>query len=123
KTAVAGKWQVNDFRIQPEAMVSHGFDDYCMWTGYEADNPPSAERYWNPYLHTKEGSKTYTGQFGEDIFTAFLIDFMQKHRDEPMFLYYPMCITHVPFTSTPDEPDVTGKYPCHKAMVRYMDRM
>lgn len=121
KTAAAGKWQVNDFRVQPEAMVSHGFDDYCMWTGYETGNPPSAERYWNPYIHTKEGSKTYTGQFGEDIFSDFLIDFMKKNKNKPMFLYYALCLTHIPFTSTPAEPNVTEKYDCHKAMVRYMD--
>lgn len=48
KIAAAGKWQVNDFRVQPEAMVYHGFDDYCMWTGFETGNPASAERYWNP---------------------------------------------------------------------------
>lgn len=121
KTAVAGKWQINDFRVQPEAMVSHGFDEYCMWTGGEAGNPASDERYWNPYIHTKEGSKTYTGQFGEDIFTDFLIDFMKKNVDEPMFMYYAVCLTHTPFTSTPAEPNVTEKYDCHKAMVRYMD--
>jgi len=74
KTAAAGKWQINDFRVQPEAMVSHGFDEYCMWTGYETNNLPSAERYWDPYVHTKTGSKTYKGQFGEDIFSDFLID-------------------------------------------------
>ena len=121
KTAAVGKWQVNDFRVQPEAMVEHGFDDYCMWTGYETGNQPSAERYWNPYIHTREGSKTYSGQFGEDIFSDFLIDFMKKNSEEPMFLYYAMCLTHIPFTSTPAEPNVSEKYDCHKAMVRYMD--
>lgn len=121
KTAVAGKWQINDFRIQPDAMTHHGFDDYCMWTGGEAGNPASDERYWNPYIHTKLGSKTYKGEFGEDIFSDFLIRFMKENKKHPMFLYYPMCLTHTPFTSTPLEPDVTGKYDCHKAMVRYMD--
>lgn len=121
KTAAAGKWQINDFRVQPEAMVSHGFGDYCMWTGYEAGNQASAERYRNPYIHTKAGSRTYSGQFGEDIFSGFLIDFMKENKDKPMFLYYAMCLTHMPFTSTPAEPDVTEKYDCHKAMVRYMD--
>ena len=47
KTCVAGKWQVNDFRLQPEAMIKHGFDDYCMWTGAEGGNvEKSKERYW-----------------------------------------------------------------------------
>ena len=121
KTAAVGKWQVNDFRVQPDAMVSHGFDDYCMWTGFEAGNPASAERYWNPYIHTKKGSKTYYGQFGEDIFSEFLIDFMKENKDKPMFLYYAMCLTHTPLQAHLSEPDVTEKYDCHKAMVRYMD--
>jgi len=121
KTVVAGKWQINDFRVHPEIMVAHGFDEYCMWTGYETGNPASSERYWNPYIHTKEGSKTYSGRFGEDIFSDFLIDFLKKNRDKPIFLYYAMCLTHTPFTSTPAEPDVKEKYDCHKAMVRYMD--
>lgn len=123
KTAAAGKWQVNDFRVHPDAMEKHGFDDYCMWTGYETGNDPSANRYWDPYIHTREGSKTYEGQFGEDVFSDFLIDFMREHRDEPMFLYYPMCLPHTPLTSTPLEPEVEGKYGKYKAMVRYTDHI
>jgi arylsulfatase A-like enzyme len=122
-TAIAGKWQINDFRVQPKVLNELGFDDYCMWTGWEADNPPSAERYWDPYIHTKKGSKTYAGQFGEDIFTDFLIDFMKQHKDEPMLMYYPMALPHGPLTPTPDEPNVTGKEETHLAMVRYVDKM
>ena len=101
KTAAAGKWQVNDFRVQPDAMKNHGFDDWCMWTGYETGNPPSADRYWDPYLFTKEGSKTYPGEFGEDLMTDFLIDFMKKNKEDPMFMYYAMCLTHTPLVPTP----------------------
>ncbi|MCH2206080.1 MAG: sulfatase-like hydrolase/transferase [Lentisphaerales bacterium] len=121
KTAVAGKWQVNDFRVQPEAMVHHGFDDYCMWTGYEAGVKASAQRYWDPYIHTKEGSKTYSGKFGEDIFADFLIDFMKQNKENPMFMYYAMCLPHGPLVATPNEPDVKDKMAKHKAMVRYSD--
>lgn len=121
KTAVTGKWQVNDFRVQPEAMVKHGFDEYCMWTGYEAGVKASAERYWDPYIHTKEGSKTYKGKFGEDIFSDFLIDFMKKNKKDPMFMYYAMCLPHTPFVHTPLEPNVKSKMDKHKAMVRYVD--
>ncbi|MAX26689.1 MAG: N-acetylgalactosamine 6-sulfate sulfatase [Phycisphaeraceae bacterium] len=121
KTASVGKWQVNDFRVQPDAMKNHGFDDWCMWTGFEAGNPSSGERYWDPYLHTREGSRTYEGDFGEDVFTDFLISFMEENKDDPMFLYYAMCLTHTPFVATPAEPDATEKYARHKAMVRYMD--
>ncbi|MBW6480504.1 MAG: sulfatase-like hydrolase/transferase [Bacteroidales bacterium] len=121
KNAAAGKWQVNDFRVQPEIMKEHGFDDYCMWTGYETGNPPSAERYWDPYIHTKSGSKTYHGQFGEDVFVDFLIDFMGKNKNGPIFLYYSMCLPHTPLTTTPAEPVVSGNIERHKAMVRYID--
>ncbi|MDF1860366.1 MAG: sulfatase-like hydrolase/transferase [Verrucomicrobiales bacterium] len=123
KTAVAGKWQINDFRVEPEVMVKHGFDDYCMWTGYEAGNPPSGNRYWDPYIHTRAGSRTYEGEFGEDIFADFLIDFMKQNRDEPMFVYYPMCLPHTPFVTTPLEPEAEGKIGMHKAMVRYADHV
>ena len=42
-----------------------GFDDWCMWTGYETGNPPSANRYWDPYVITKDTpARTYEGVFG-----------------------------------------------------------
>ena len=121
-TCAAGKWQINDFRIQPDIMVRHGFDEYCMWTGGEGGNiEVSQKRYWDPYIHTKTGSKTYNGQFGDDIFTDFIIRFMGRNKDKPMMIYYPMCLTHGPFTTTPHEPQATGKTGKFKAMVRYTD--
>ncbi len=120
-TAAAGKWQINDFRVQPDAMVQHGFDHYAMWTGYETLNPPSAERFQEPYIHTKEGSKTYEGQFGPDVFADFLISFIGSHRDQPMFLYFPMVLTHPPLVPTPLEPEAEGMIGRHSAMVRYTD--
>ena len=122
-TAVVGKWQINDFRIEPEAMKKHGFDDWCLWTGYETGNPPSAERYWDPYINTPNGSKTYKGKFGPDVYTDYLIRFMTEHRDQPMMLYFPMALTHGPLVATPDEPNVKSPLDKHKAMVRYTDRL
>lgn len=122
KTCIAGKWQVNDFRLQPEAMANHGFDYYCMWTGGEGGNlKKSDKRYWDPYIHTKAGSKTYEGKFGADIFSDFIINFMKKNKNYPMMIYYPMCLPHGPLTNTPAEPDVVDKIGKHKAMVRYTD--
>jgi len=122
-TCIAGKWQINDFRLEPEATVNAGFDEYCMWTGGENGSPskePSQLRYWDPYIHTKEGSKTYKGQFGEDIFSDFIIDFMKKNKEKPMMIYYPMCLPHGPLTTTPAKKNVP-KEEQHKAMVRYTD--
>lgn len=122
-TCIAGKWQINDFRLEPDATVLAGFDEYCMWTGGENGGPStkaSQERYWDPYIHTKEGSKTYEGEFGPDIYTDFIIDFMKRNKDKPMMIYFPMCLTHGPLTTTPLEPDAPREEQ-HKAMVRYTD--
>jgi len=120
-TVAAGKWQVNDFRIEPEAMVKHGFDDYAMWTGYETGVPASAERYWDPYIHTKQGSKTYQGEFGEDIFSEFLLRFIDKNKTQPWFAYFAMNLPHSPYVTPPHAAKLTDKMDKHKAMVEYAD--
>lgn len=125
-TAIAGKWQISDFRVEPDALDKAGFDDWCMWTGYEADNPPSGERYWDPYIFTKDKpSQTYEGKFGPDMFCDFVIDFARNKAEagSPFFIYYPMVLTHTPFTTTPLEPEAEGKEAKHKAMVRYSDHI
>ena len=123
-TCAAGKWQINDFRIEPQAMKKHGFDDWAMWTGFEAGNPVSGERYQDAYINTPtDGSRTYIGKFGPDIYTDHLINFMRNHKEEPMCLYYPMALVHPPQVSTPDEPDAKIHLDKHKAMVRYVDKL
>jgi len=121
-TCAAGKWQIDDFRVEPRAMDEAGFDEWCMWTGYETGNPPSGNRYWDAYINTPEGSKTYEGEFGPDVYCDYLIDFMRRNKDKPMLLYFPMALTHGPLTTTPDEPDAP-KDEQHRAMVRYTDKL
>lgn len=123
RTAIAGKWQINDFRLEPKALEKHGFDDWCMWTGFEAQNKPSAERYWDAYIHTRGGSKTYKGKFGPDIYCDFLVDYIHANKTKPMMLYFPMALTHGPLIHTPDELKVTDRMAKHKAMVHYTDKL
>jgi len=123
QTCIAGKWQINDFRIQPKILNELGFDEFCMWTGYESGVPASAERYWDPYLHTADGSRTYEEQFGPDICNRFVTDFIARQkRRQPFFIYYPMILTHGPLTTTPHEPNVARRDQ-HRAMVEYMDHL
>ena len=97
-TCAAGKWQINDFRIEPQAMKKHGFDDWAMWTGSETGNPASGKQLHDAYINTpEEGSKTYAGKFGSDIYADRLVEFMRDHKEEPMCLYYPMILTHRPW--------------------------
>ena len=127
RTCIARKCQINDVRIRPDVVNDLGFDEFCMWTGFEAQNPPSGERYWNPYLFTKEGSKTYKGKFGPDVCNQFILDFIDAHtasaqtRDKPFFVYYPMILTHGPLTTTPHARDAAGSRGRFSAMVQYMD--
>ena len=123
RTAVAGKWQINDFRLEPKALEKHGFDDWCMWTGYEAQNPPSGKRYWDAYIHTRAGSKTHAGKFGPDVYCDFLIDFIRANNAKPMMLYFPMALTHGPLVHTPAEPKITERFAKHKAMISRMIHM
>ena len=135
-TAISGKWQINDFRLAPSALEHHGFDDWCVWTGYETGNPPSGERYWDPYVHQRDGSKTHKGKFGPDVYCDFLIDSMERHRDEPMLLYFAMTLTHGPLVTPPapghdgnssadaprGKPRKRGRQ-TFAGMVRYTDRL
>ena len=120
-TAIAGKWQINDFRLAPDALDRHGFDEWCVWTGYETLNPPSGRRYWDPYLHTREGSRRYDGDFGPDLFCSFLIDFLRRHREEPLLLYFPLALTHGPLIAPPSAPEAETPDQKHRAMVRHVD--
>jgi arylsulfatase A-like enzyme len=123
-TCAAGKWQINDFRVEPKALKKHGFDDWAMWTGFETGTPASDKRYTDPYINTPEGgSRTYEGKFGPDIYTDRLIQFMRQHKDKPMCMYYPMPLLHSPFVPTPDQPSAKGHPDRFKAMMLYVDKM
>jgi arylsulfatase A-like enzyme len=126
-TAIAGKWQIDDFRVEPMALYEAGFDAWSVWTGGEGGNiEKSSHRYWNPYIHegNVHGTRSRTREeYGPDIYTNFLIDFMKNNKDRPLLLYYPMCLTHGPLVTTPDEPNASGDEGRFKAMVRYMDKM
>jgi arylsulfatase A len=39
------------------------------------------------------------------VYCDSIIDFMTRHREQPFFVYYPMCLVHNPFEPTPDSPE------------------
>ncbi len=94
-----------------------------MWTGAEAGENVeiSGQRYWDPYIHSKEGSREYKGDFGPDLYAKFITDFIDANHDDPMFIYYPMTLTHTPFVHTPHKMDAKTNYEKHVAMTEYMD--
>ena len=140
-TAHAGKWQLSG-RL-PKMIREVGFDEYSMYAyewnlpkgvkhkgGWEGDsNKPNTSRHWHPSI-IRNGEYLPTGpdDYGPDIFTDFVIDFARRHKDEPFFIYYPMCLTHVPYYPTPDTiKSNPGKFTHstdnHQGNVEYMDKL
>ncbi len=111
-TALAGKWQLSG---KPPTLIREtGFDEYCVW-GYSSYFTPEQRakaaaagidfrsRYWHPSVcRNGEWVPTTENDYGPDLFAGFLADFIQRHRDQPFFLYYPMVLTHGPWVPTPD---------------------
>jgi arylsulfatase A len=125
-TCIAGKWQLRGDEFAP---YKSGFDEYCLWQiTFSSYN----ERYKNPKIVQNGKLTKYTkGEFGEDIFSRYLMDFMERHKDGPFLIYYPMVLTHAPFVPTPGTKDYDAFNPekdksdkiYFKDEVAYMDKV
>ncbi len=148
RTAIAGKWQLNGlYNDLPGSQDNTrpnkaGFHEYCLWQLTKGKNVQSGggERFWSPALE-KNGKmlsiEDLKDQYGPDILSDFLCDFMERNQYEPFFLYYPMVLVHDPFVPTPDtigdgsRGHESNKQPKGKeakkenfvAMVQYMDKI
>lgn len=108
-TAIAGKWHCSSSR--PES-PDGGFDEYCLWEGIKeieklpggpdfagawenkTDNTTTS-RYWHPgIIRNHKLLKTRPADFGPDIFTDFICDFIERKKNQPFLVYYPMVAPH-----------------------------
>ena len=104
KTCLIGKWQlaarVKDASYRGEGTLPEhaGFDEHCLWqVNFKGS------RYWEPSIRTNgELQKDIAGKYGPDIFCDYGLDFIERHKDQRFFLYFPMALTHDPFVPTPD---------------------
>lgn len=138
-TAITGKWQINDLDEQREAIARHGFDEHLLWTGnlvgegtadqrWKASIAPGGNRelesrYWDPIVFRNGERLTMTGKFGPDEYVSYLVDFMQRHKDQPFLACYASPLTHVPPVHTPSgpSPDATDREK-YIGMVRHLDQ-
>ena len=148
KTAIAGKWQLNGLYHQAEGCEDNtrpfkaGFDEYCLWqvTKGKTKKDGGGERFWSPPLEhngTFISAEENAGKYGPDIMSDFVCDFIERHKDEPFFVYYPTVLVHDPFVHTPDtigdapRSQAANKQPKKAAekkenfvaMVNYMDKI
>ncbi len=132
-TCIAGKWQLGK---EADAPRHFGFDEYCLWqhTRGRTDEDGHDTRYPNPHLDTNGELICHDdGQYGPDVASDFVCDFMERNQKKPFLVYYPMILTHCPFVATPDSPDwdpaskgsttYKGDPKYFGDMVYYMDKM
>lgn len=140
KTVIAGKWQLTSY--DPPDFVNAqrrrgtgthpkdaGFDEYHLF--HAEDTEDKGSRYANPtYLRNGALFKNVQNAYGEDLNVTFILDFMKRHRQQEMFVYYPMALPHSPVVATPDSEDWAdpnkrlvedNKY--FGDMVAYMDKL
>lgn len=128
-TAIAGKWQLAQFDQRPGHPQKCGFQQSCLWSWvYEGSQ---TSRYWKPHVHVNgKRLETTEEQFGDDIFTDFLCDFIKREKDQPFLAYYPVALVHAPFPDCPklppgsrvhqpDKKEVDQER--YKGMMTYMD--
>lgn len=130
-TAIAGKWQLGKFDECPNQPVEHGFDEYCMWAWFYKGKKSS--RYYGPQIY-RDGKVTSgdAEDFGPDDYRDFVLDFIDRNRDMPFFVYFPMALVHSPFINPPDlqkraesnfTDDLDKKTRAFGHMITYMDQI
>ncbi len=116
-TAQVGKW--SQLPLEPG---DWGFDEYLRFQG--------SGKYWN----TQNGAKTYTlngkevplraGEYLPDRMQKFAVDFIERHRDQPFYLYYSMSHVHAKILPTPDSaPGTQDPFKLYQDNVAYMDKL
>lgn len=109
QTAMAGKWQLGEHKDYPRHF---GFDTTCLWqhTLPRTDKQGHDTRYPNPILDFNGVTRHFTnGEFGPDIASDFICDFIEDNKEGPFFAYYAMMLPHCPFVPTPDSEDYDPK--------------
>jgi arylsulfatase A len=103
-TCVIGKWQLGKEQDSPQKA---GFDEHCLWQVQlgRADDTGRDTRFSMPVLETNGWIDTFgRDDYGPDIVSNYGLEFMEKcsQNQQPFLLYYPMILTHCPFSATPE---------------------
>ena len=107
ETCIVGKWQLGKDPMSPRHA---GFDEHCLWQvrSGRVDSIGRDTRFSQPVLETNGKLHTYDiGDYGPRVTADYALDFIERKVEEqqPFLLYYPMILTHCPFSPTPDSPE------------------
>jgi len=116
-TAVFGKWHCGD---APETRAhARGFQESCglMYSNDMWKHHPENPEYWgrHPLSYWENGNIKIKEVEKEDQkhltrwYTEHAVDFIQRHKDEPFFLYVPHSMPHVPLFCSPEFEGKSGQ--------------
>ena len=123
-TGIVGKWQLSGNGFDGRVGITPpgaGFDESLLWQLQAGTQKGS--RYWGPTLWRNGRPIIAEEGFGPDDTSDFALSFVEKNKDRPFFLYYPLVLVHDPFVPTPDSLQAKGAKPRFGAMVSYMDKL
>ncbi|PCE66462.1 hypothetical protein B7P33_03975 [Sediminicola luteus] len=111
-TAIVGKWQLNGLAYKKELPQwkdasrpnAFGFDEYCLWQ--LTATAAQGERFSDPLIEANgKFLERDPNAYGPDLFTNYILDFIERKKAQPFFVYYPMVLVHNPFVPTPNSPE------------------
>lgn len=142
-TGIFGKWKQTRGTREihgKDYIFAFGWDEFCCF-----DVVGERQRYINPNLvingkvHNYEARTDLdpaTGRrwYGPDICNRYALEFIDRHKDRPFFLYYPMLLVHDEHKPTPDTQPPSLFDHCDEAkknddkrffsdMLAYMDKL
>lgn len=108
KTVMAGKWHPHgQWNLDPVPPVHAGFDEYCSYDSVAMGDQARAgrgNRFWGGTI-IRNGESVVLDRYGPEVYSDFLVDFIERNRAGPFLAYYAMTSMHRPFQPTPDHPD------------------
>ena len=113
-TASVGKW--GQMSLGPGEW---GFDEYLVF--------PGSGRYWRQqtthYRVNGQQKNLPEDKYLPDLMHEFIVGFLDRHQNEPFFLYYPMSHIHGPIVRTPDSVPGADKDQLYADNIAYMDKL
>ena len=113
-TASVGKW--GQICLGPREW---GFDEELVYQG--------SGKYWGTqkggYTANQKATEVPEGKYLPDVMHEFATSFIERNKDKPFFLYYPMSHIHGPILRTPDSKPGADEKQLYRDNVEYMDKL